>query len=238
MPQDLHRVRSGLGRVPCLVVLVACNVPNPWFDEATGSGEATSSGAQSDGSGAGGGDDGFSGGDDGDGGSGSGSGGGGDSSTDGDSATGTSAGSTTDASGDGSGGTATPSDGPTTDDSTTDDSSGASGSTQPCGGAWSAGFCWYYGDLYESCTDVCSTHGGYDQAGTRDYVGSGAPDDTRCGEIMPLVGVNRPVATVISSSGHGCYWFEDDDTVHWERGGPTQAGSRSINVRRLCACLE
>jgi len=42
-----------------------------------------------------------------------------------------------------------------------------------CAGALIGGSCWYYGAQAESCTNVCSTHAGYDVA-TATYAGSSA----------------------------------------------------------------
>jgi hypothetical protein len=119
-------------------------------------------------------------------------------------------------------------------------STGGSGSTGSldCAGVPYGGHCWYYGQLLENCNDVCQSHGGYDEDGTRDFVGSGAPNDTRCSEVMAVAGSSAAVVTAVGSSGYGCHWFQDDNEVLWETPGPTTATAAASNVRRLCACQQ
>ena len=49
-----------------------------------------------------------------------------------------------------------------------------------CGGTESAGSCWYFGSLNQSCTTVCSTHGGYNSA-------TQTTGQTQCNTIIDAV---------------------------------------------------
>ena len=108
-----------------------------------------------------------------------------------------------------------------------------------CEGEPSDGYCWYYGELGQNCNEVCGPHGGWDPGGTL-YVGSNAPDETRCGTLMSLMGVDSPLfpVTVISGGGEGCYWIETYDQVHWESNVDTTENAAALNVRRPCACQQ
>lgn len=61
-----------------------------------------------------------------------------------------------------------------------------------CGGASVGGYCWYVGGQGQSCTTVCSSRGGVNMAGTKDYAGSGG-NLTRCKAVASALGRPSPV---------------------------------------------
>ena len=130
----------------------------------------------------------------------------------------------------------------TSGDDTTGSTSAAASATQGstgtlnCGGLAHGGHCWYFGALGESCEQTCNTHAGIDEHGTYVFVGSGAPNPSRCEEVMEQFGVFDQVVSVQSTDGYGCHWWEDQ--IHWESGGPTLPDVFDADSRRMCACLE
>lgn len=46
-----------------------------------------------------------------------------------------------------------------------------------CSGVSVGGYCWYASGAGQSCNQACSSHGGVNMAGTRDYAGSGGTLD-------------------------------------------------------------
>jgi hypothetical protein len=52
----------------------------------------------------------------------------------------------------------------------------------PCVGVIVGGYCWYLGDLGQSCSEVCASHGGYHDA-TRTYAGSEG-SSSNCWQVL------------------------------------------------------
>ena len=101
-----------------------------------------------------------------------------------------------------------------------------------CSGTVVSGYCWYYGGSSQSCTSVCSSHGGYDVA-TKDYAGSGGTTTT-CSEVLSALGVGG------GAISHGC----EGQAVGCAKvvllnarcSGSTTAGAAFPLTSRACAC--
>ena len=114
----------------------------------------------------------------------------------------------------------------------------------PCAGTRVGGFCWYFGSNNQSCTDVCSTHGGYHSA-TQTYAGSGG-NNTQCGDVMTALSIISPTPVTATGSGTyagmGCASDYSNNAFTIRSTATTTEGASSNGqsefVRRACACQE
>lgn len=107
-----------------------------------------------------------------------------------------------------------------------------------CGGQWNGGYCWYRSASSQSCTDVCSTHGGYNAA-TRTYTGDQGTN-ANCGSVMN--GLGSPAGTSATSSSDckdgaqnsGCS-FSLSSNMRCTNGATTAGYAGN---QRACACNQ
>ena len=102
-----------------------------------------------------------------------------------------------------------------------------------CGGVMVGGYCWYLGGPYDNCDDACSTHGGCNLAGTKDYAGSGG-SDANCQAV--LVALGYPAGAVLGqSTTAGCFF--NAVSIKRMRGSiTTTCAASNAKFRRACAC--
>jgi hypothetical protein len=117
---------------------------------------------------------------------------------------------------------------------------GSIGAVTSCAGSLVGGSCWYYGSTSDSCTTVCSIHGGYNSA-TQAYAGSGG-SDLNCTAVMNALGVNpgsiEDSSLCAAAEGSGCT-FDHLNLVRTRcTGSPTDADSSYGQFGRICACNE
>jgi len=106
-----------------------------------------------------------------------------------------------------------------------------------CASTSTAGFngnCWYMGTAGQSCTTVCSTHGGYHTA-TRDFAGSNGTN-ANCTTLLNHFGYNGTVAT--NANARGC--SVRNKVIDTRRRGtnPTDPDAVDANYDRACACNQ
>ncbi|MCB0376940.1 MAG: hypothetical protein KDD33_00480 [Bdellovibrionales bacterium] len=104
-----------------------------------------------------------------------------------------------------------------------------------CAGTLYGGYCWYHGSSNQSCTTVCSTHGGYNSA-TLTYAGSSG-SNTNCQNVMNAMGADG--STVFSSNwglGLGCFNSTDASGTRYRDSAATTAAGQSAAALRACAC--
>ena len=134
----------------------------------------------------------------------------------------------------------------------------------PCDGIRIGGYCWYLGTNGQSCTTVCSTHGGYN-VGTSLYAGSGATSQLlqqqQCGAVADAFGFRNTKAcptglpltnACVTGSGDpgsafGCavcrgswcpYPHESSRNVWIYNDPPTTATAAGPYQSRFCACNQ
>jgi hypothetical protein len=108
----------------------------------------------------------------------------------------------------------------------------------PCSGTVYAGCCWYLGGgTHPSCTNVCSSHGGYNSC-TMTWAGSGG-SEVKCDAVLTALGLPGPGTTstlIGSGAGVGCFWMDVASDRYWVRDTPTTEGATYTLARRACAC--
>ncbi|MCC7253067.1 hypothetical protein [Hyphomicrobium sp.] len=107
--------------------------------------------------------------------------------------------------------------------------------TKPdCGGAMVGGYCWYLGAANQSCTTVCDSHGGYNEA-TKTYAGSAGTNDN-CNAVLTALGVtNMSFSTYCSTNcGSGC--LQHTSSKRYRTTSATTAGAKYSAYKRACAC--
>lgn len=112
------------------------------------------------------------------------------------------------------------------------------GTDGPCAGTGYAGCCWYLGGgTHPSCTNVCSSHGGYNSC-TMTWAGSGG-SEVKCDAVLTALGLPNPGTTstlIGSGAGVGCFWMDVASDRYWVRDTPTTEGATYTLARRACAC--
>lgn len=108
----------------------------------------------------------------------------------------------------------------------------------PCGsggtGREVGGYCWYSGADGQSCTDVCASHGGYNNA-TGTFAGSSG-SNSNCNAVLTMLGKGTGNAGDTSVGGIGCYVSFSNS-----RGrsiNPTTAAATNTYASRACACND
>lgn len=106
--------------------------------------------------------------------------------------------------------------------------------TNNCAGLSIGGYCWYASGSGDSCDDICSTHGGCDLTGTRDYAGSsGTP--LQCLEVLDALSLSYDPFNDNNGPGNmGCF----DILGEGYRDTSTSCAGAYSGARRACACAE
>jgi hypothetical protein len=120
-----------------------------------------------------------------------------------------------------------------------------------CDGVIIGGNCWWFGQNNQSCDQVCSGKGGYNDA-TRIYAGSGGTD-ANCNQVLQGLGISQQQGCIDivnrPADGLGCaadFEFEDNScksggssTIRFVRYTDTTSSSNTgTYIRRACACNE
>ena len=112
--------------------------------------------------------------------------------------------------------------------------------TAVCGGLTIGGHCWYLGTSGQSCDAACSTHGGCNLTGTKNYSGS-AGSLANCQTVInaldpaysfPVSDVSLPGATAV---GCGKIYLTGGERRRYTSPETTCAAA-TTNFRRACAC--
>lgn len=105
-----------------------------------------------------------------------------------------------------------------------------------CAGVSVGGYCWYLGNQNESCTTVCASHGGYNNA-TDTYSG-GAGTLVQCQSVLNALG--RAGAAVDGggcTGGYGCtYNYQVFQNIRCTAPPATTASAVDPDSERACAC--
>jgi hypothetical protein len=103
-----------------------------------------------------------------------------------------------------------------------------------CEGALVDGHCWYLSAFTESCTEVCTNHGGHNEA-TITYAGSsGTIVNCRC--VLQVLASIGPYIYDQPGDGYGCHLL--DGEPEWESVAETTAGAAGPGRERACACND
>lgn len=107
-----------------------------------------------------------------------------------------------------------------------------------CSGVSVGGYCWYLGAVGQSCTQVCSSRGGVNIAGTRNYAGSGGTN-AQCQSVLNALGQTGGVNQLPCEDGMqytGCIRFSlFFGNIRCTGATTTDVGSYSA-ASRACAC--
>jgi hypothetical protein len=108
-----------------------------------------------------------------------------------------------------------------------------------CAGKEYAGYCWYLGGKGQSCTTVCSSHGGYHNA-TRDYAGwPGGNPGGNCITLLDVVSAPYSTTYYTNQVYHwalGCFFDDWDNTRYYNNTVTTTSGASEQDSWRVCAC--
>ena len=105
---------------------------------------------------------------------------------------------------------------------------------QDCSGSKLGTHCWYIGLDGESCTTVCSTHGGYN-SGTLTYAGS-AGTLVNCQALVDIFDAgSSAVDDAACTDAFGCC-ITGSSTDTRCTGAATTAGAAAAGTLRVCAC--
>jgi len=109
--------------------------------------------------------------------------------------------------------------------------SGASCPAGTCAGWYNGGYCWYNGASGQSCTTVCSTHGGVAVAdaiyGPCNWYDP--PDCSTCKHFYPA-------ATCPQYMSNGPYY--NNSTCYYHGWGYSDCAYTLVNANRQCACVN
>jgi hypothetical protein len=113
-----------------------------------------------------------------------------------------------------------------------------------CGGIDVGGFCWYQAALDQSCEDLCSDFGGFDEA-TINWAGAPTADDrtnaAHCEELAVAFGASAfedSVDNLNPPDDVGCVEHPAKNRSALISRGATTAGGTNPFARRFCACNE
>lgn len=111
-----------------------------------------------------------------------------------------------------------------------------------CGGASVGGSCWYLGSSAQSCDNVCSSHGGCNLSGTKNYAGSGGTL-ANCTSVLNALGKAGSAqngSDPFMEAPFGCLY--DESNSFMQTGNirltnlETECGGAQVGVFRACAC--
>lgn len=113
-----------------------------------------------------------------------------------------------------------------------------------CAGTPLDGACWYVGDPAQTCSDVCTPHGGVSVAAVS-VIGSLTQGGSieGCARVLSALGVAGEVASGFREDGlgFGCHLFIDVQGVEspWWLSAPDLSPAASApEVRRVCGCTS
>ena len=103
----------------------------------------------------------------------------------------------------------------------------------PAGGVEVGGYCWYLGELNDSCGDVCTAVGEASSSAIQLFAGHNGTNEN-CEDVLDALAV--PGSSVTNEAGNlGCGWDTDDgQRKRWT--STTHGFARNADVRRACAC--
>jgi hypothetical protein len=113
--------------------------------------------------------------------------------------------------------------------------------TDTCAGQYVGGYCWYLTSPGQSCTSACSSHGGCNLAGTKNYAGSSGTN-AQCTAVARTLGISDGAEAI--TNGHGAYYAYGCSYDHQPRllkrfvPTATTCGASNSLTRRICACYE
>jgi len=109
-----------------------------------------------------------------------------------------------------------------------------------CGGTEVNGFCWYHGEDNLSCTDVCSSHGGYNLA-TSTYAGTEGNKEN-CLNLLYALNIPLDEFYETTQGGLGCFTIQTTSGNYFgywdEHLTEAFATSGTPGRRRICACQQ
>lgn len=110
--------------------------------------------------------------------------------------------------------------------------------TSTCGGYLHAGYCWYMGANNQSCDQVCSSHGGCDVGGIRNYTGSGSSSRVaNCKTLLDHFGIGSGTVGDGYGNASGCYYNGGASAPKRRIGeDTTTCADKNSAYRRLCSC--
>lgn len=105
-----------------------------------------------------------------------------------------------------------------------------------CAGKLVGGYCWYAAaSTNQSCDTACSSRGGCDLAGTRNYAGSGG-SNANCMAVLNALGFSG-ASIQVGSNASGCYYNPGANNPKTRRGSTTTTCAYKESAhRRMCAC--
>lgn len=113
-----------------------------------------------------------------------------------------------------------------------------------CAGTVVGGHCWYRGAPGESCTTVCTAHGGA-SAATVDFAGAATAGDrsnqANCEAVVTALSgrpFNQGVDNISESNDYGCVEEPDKNRSELVSVNPTVTTSGHAQAARFCACME
>jgi hypothetical protein len=112
----------------------------------------------------------------------------------------------------------------------------------PCGGARVFGLCWYLAGTDTSCSDACTSRGGFDPRAI-EYIGTPSQGGSaaECQQVMIALGRSGTVgAAERPDKGLGCHLW-NDGALYWLQSPsfePTAVTPAGTDVRLACACLQ
>lgn len=111
-----------------------------------------------------------------------------------------------------------------------------------CSGAAVSGVCWYLGAFNQSCSTVCSTHGGVDPAAEAVVgVPSQGGSLKSCASVLAALGVRQmpSEATRLDMNGVGCHLYDSrNPTPYWLSSPRFTASARTAAASIACGCLR
>ncbi len=112
-----------------------------------------------------------------------------------------------------------------------------------CSGPEFGGACWYLGQLFQSCTEVCADHGGTSpEAVMAVGVTSQGGSASECSQILALLGVtgSESQGTRNDGLGLGCHVVSQGtrQTKWWLSSPAYSADAREAGTRNVCGCSD
>lgn len=107
-----------------------------------------------------------------------------------------------------------------------------------CAGTKVGGYCYYLGAFGQSCTTVCSAHGGFSYDATVNYIGS-AGSLANCGTVLNALGQAGTAGDGTWPYGTGCMRFNSSPQTNFRITSPaTDADSANAAAARACGCAN
>lgn len=113
-----------------------------------------------------------------------------------------------------------------------------------CAGTVVGGACWYKGAVNQSCTTVCTAHGGV-SAATITFAGAASANDRShqagCQAVAAALSTfafNAGVDNVNETNDYGCVEEPDKTRTELVSQNATLQTSAHVMLARFCACLQ